>query len=361
MFNPSYENCRKRAIETLNGPRIDYNNSDCQDAVEQIIQDCGGQMEFKGSNAMWRYAIIASLPKAKAMKLGLKGGELTFRHADGYNSNYNDEMGDADHVGMFIGAKAYYDNGWSNGKGGWCDVFHSSQSRDQVCGSNLSKNDWTDVALAACVQYSDATYAAFGVRTATVVSENGKPVNLRKTKESSGSSNRIAGVPSGSSVLAGETDGEWTRVAYGGYAGWMQSKFVSGSTDTSQGLEGIIMAGSALYDAKVVTSGGILNIRSAPRTGGTDIGDIPNGDLLQVLEETNSEWARVFWNGMEGYVKREFISRITGASLDDDSDEVVGTSGGAYGLYIPCASLEAARALQSILRSGVVKHMEGGV
>ena len=44
----------------------------------------------------------------------------------------------------------------------------------------------------------------------------------------------------------------------------------------------------ALYDAQVVTSGGILNLRSEPRVAkATDIGDVPNGELLQVLEEMN--------------------------------------------------------------------------
>lgn len=76
----------------------------------------------------------------------------------------------------------------------------------------------------------------------------------------------------------------------------------------------------AIYDAKVVTTGGHLNFRSSPRVGGTDIGDIPNGALLQVFEETNEEWAKVYWNHKHGYVMRKFLSKIGDPTADSSSD-----------------------------------------
>lgn len=76
---------------------------------------------------------------------------------------------------------------------------------------------------------------------------------------------------------------------------------------------------AALYDARVMTSGGILNIRSEPRVAkATDIGDIPNGELLQVLEETSDVWAKVVYEGQTGYVQRAFLARIGNEEREDD-------------------------------------------
>lgn len=76
---------------------------------------------------------------------------------------------------------------------------------------------------------------------------------------------------------------------------------------------------AALYDARVMTSGGILNIRSEPRVAkATDIGDIPNGEMLQVLEETSDVWAKVVYEGQTGYVQRAFLARIGAEEAEDD-------------------------------------------
>jgi len=75
----------------------------------------------------------------------------------------------------------------------------------------------------------------------------------------------------------------------------------------------------ALYDAQVVTSGGILNLRSEPRVAKTtDIGDVPNGELLQVLEETNDVWAKVVWKGQTGYVQRAFLAKVGVEEMEND-------------------------------------------
>ena len=120
------------------------------------------------------------------------------------------------------------------------------------------------------------------------------------------------------------------------------------------------MANSALYDAKVVTTGGILNIRSSAENLGkkNDIGDIPNGSLLQVLEEVDDTWARVYYNGQEGFVNREFISQVGDPSeaVSDDGEEAASTAT-QYGVFLPCASLDAANALRNIMRGGIVRHV----
>jgi len=106
---------------------------------------------------------------------------------------------------------------------------------------------------------------------------------------------------------------------------WSHGGKVKGIDYTAHTNEGSLTIMAAIYDAKVVTTGGHLNFRSAPRVGGTDIGDIPNGTLLQVLAETNEDWSKVFYSGREGYVQRKFLQPIlpTGDDTEDVSGDTV--------------------------------------
>lgn len=105
-------------------------------------------------------------------------------------------------------------------------------------------------------------------------------------------------------------NGGWNRV---GLPKWIDYNVTEG---------GISMTEKAIYDAKVVTAnGGHLNFRKAPRTGGTDIGDIPCGALLQVFEEVDSSWARVYWDGQFGYVQRQFLQPIDDTTVSSAEDD----------------------------------------
>jgi uncharacterized protein YgiM (DUF1202 family) len=365
MKIPIAADVKRRAVETLNGATIPYSNSDCQDAVEQLVQDCGGEMEFAGSNDMWRHACIAIIPKAQALKTGglLSEGELTFRHSEGHNSKYNDNEGDASHVGMYIGSKAYYDDGWNN-TGGWCDVFHSSSSRGKVCGSNLTKNDWSDIGIPACIEFPESVYAAAGIERLTVNNANGKPVNMRKEKSTS--SVRLASVPNGATVLAAAGDGEWRRIAYDGKAGYMMAEYLSdyiggSAADTTEEETSMALSGKTC-----TVIGGGLNLRKSKSTSATRITQIPEGAAVYVYEDDGT-WAKVKYDDTVtshvGYCKSEFLVERGEDSADDfDGEEESGSSdsGSAkqYGIYIPCNSLEAAKALKSILSTGVIKAGE---
>lgn len=106
------------------------------------------------------------------------------------------------------------------------------------------------------------------------------------------------------------TDSKLGKWGYGGRLKGVQY------TDTG----GIFMA--SLYDAKITTTGGALNIRAAASKSGTLLGKAPNGDLVQVLEETSATWAKVYWEGITGYVMRAYLNVITGdAESDTETDE----------------------------------------
>ncbi len=133
------------------------------------------------------------------------------------------------------------------------------------------------------------------------------------------------------------TDGKLGKWAYFGRLKGLNYDDVTGDT----GQKGASMA--TLYDAKVTTTGGILNIRSAASISGKDLGDIPNGALVQVLEEVNADWARVYWEGIEGYVKREYLDRITGEDSGDSDD------GDAVTITLTVAEVAALRSIYAKL------------
>ncbi len=62
---------------------------------------------------------------------------------------------------------------------------------------------------------------------------------------------------------------------------------------------------------RVTTSGGSLNIRSAPSTSGSIVTTAPNGAILDVLD-TNAAagWYKVKYNGITGYASSQYITLI---------------------------------------------------
>lgn len=70
-----------------------------------------------------------------------------------------------------------------------------------------------------------------------------------------------------------------------------------------------------MITATVQTSGGILNIRDMPSSRGYDIGDIPNGASVQVLEKTSSEWWKVSYNGITGYCACAYLKEVENVSI----------------------------------------------
>ena len=67
-----------------------------------------------------------------------------------------------------------------------------------------------------------------------------------------------------------------------------------------------------LYEAFVdVDEGSTLNLRAKPATGSTKIlAKLPEGDIVDVLEETNDKWAKVEVDGQVGYCYRKYLEKI---------------------------------------------------
>ncbi|MBK8025559.1 MAG: SH3 domain-containing protein [Chloroflexi bacterium] len=55
-----------------------------------------------------------------------------------------------------------------------------------------------------------------------------------------------------------------------------------------------------------------LRLRAEPNVLSTQIGRIPWGDLLPILEQTRDGWYKVIWRGTVGWVASGFVKIIEG-------------------------------------------------
>lgn len=127
---------------------------------------------------------------------------------------------------------------------------------------------------------------------------------------------------------------------------WRRAGFLDAVTGYKKGDTNM-----TLYDAKVNTPDeGTLNFRNKPQKGGTRIGEIPYGTVVQVLEKTNNEWSKVFYSGKEGYVMSEYLEKI------EPGDGGEGTPvKGSFCVAFYFDSEEEANAFKAVCQKGQVE------
>lgn len=227
------------------GEQINYADVDCQAFMELIFQRCGQKINYAGSNDMYRNACtwVGTIEEAKKKGYLVPGAALFIVENDGNEpEKYKaDGKGNASHVGMYVGSNALTDVD-KNGKLRSCDVVHSSASMGRVAGSTL-KNAWTHVGLWKNVDFNvnynnDPINQENGDENMGNVSEaatvmyvntaNGMPVNFRKKADRKADLvPRVPEIPNGGIVTAHYTSGEWTKITYAGYDGYVMSEFLS--------------------------------------------------------------------------------------------------------------------------------------
>jgi len=140
-----------------------YAEMDCQAFVEYCVNSCGGRMAYAGSNDMYRNAsaYLATIENARAEGKLVPGAGLLIVEdvSDGTPAKYRgDGLGDATHVGLYVGEKALTDVDKS-GKSRVCNVVHSGSTMGRVAGSTLA-NGWTHVILFKEIDYAGVSIPA---------------------------------------------------------------------------------------------------------------------------------------------------------------------------------------------------------
>jgi len=138
---------------------------------------------------------------------------------------------------------------------------------------------------------------------AVVATESGS-LNLRS--EPNANSSVLTTIPKGAAVIVLNTGDAWTSVRYGGYDGYVMTRYLAFSQDSPAEKPSQPEPESSLT-ATVVTPSGTLNLRMLPHTGSRILARIPPYTVLRVLERS-AEWSMVEYQNWTGYVMNEFLS-----------------------------------------------------
>lgn len=147
MSKPTGAAVAAKAIATVAEGHT-YDEMDCQAFVEHCVNQCGGSMAYAGSNDMYRNSqvYLATIANAKADGRLVPGAGLLIVEevGDGTPAKYRgDGLGDATHVGLYVGENALTDTD-KNGNSRKCNTVHSSASRGRVVGGTTG-GGWTHV------------------------------------------------------------------------------------------------------------------------------------------------------------------------------------------------------------------------
>lgn len=109
----------------------------------------------------------------------------------------------------------------------------------------------------------------------------------------------------------------------------------------------------ALYKMRVELDSGCLNLRNGPSADSRDIGDIPNGAMVEVLVE--GDWPFIRHNGKSGYVSGKYLREL---SEEEIAVEETVEDDAKWGVFIPCKNQEQAEMFAQFFNVCVVCQRE---
>ncbi len=131
------------------------------------------------------------------------------------------------------------------------------------------------------------------------------------------------GAPVADRVLRGQTyqilgrdeASLWYLIQLSNGQGWVWHYYfnVNGNSYNAPVQNAFVTSGMPASETGVVgQSEATLRLRAEPNVLSTQIGRIPWGDLLPILERTRDGWYRVIWRGTVGWVAGDFVKLVTG-------------------------------------------------
>ncbi len=207
---------------------------DCSGAFVYAYRQFGKTIAH-GSNTIARKYITGKLLPISEAKPGMAAFKARLPGETGYElpgkfkpggASYNGDLNDYYHIGLVDN-----DPGW---------VLNAKGTKSGFCRDELTKkNGWDFAAYLKGVDYNNSAEK----KGETVMQEayvvlpsgaSGSTVNLRKS--ASTSAQLIARVPIRSKVEVEENQGQWSKIEYEGYSGWMMSEYLdfTGGTDGTE-------------------------------------------------------------------------------------------------------------------------------
>jgi SpoIID/LytB domain protein len=208
-------------------------------------------------------------------------------------------------------------------------------------GASLVRHSYTSsaasggsVAVPEATAASDASALAQSISARVVLDDPTARLNLRRSPDEG--STILAKIPNGSSINVESADAKgWIRASYGGEIGYVVSKYVQIAAPDAILLPSPAAAQAAQIDnavsARVSASGGSgsLNLRESPSLEARIITRIPaNAEVkLRAADAASvAEWVIVAYDGMSGYVMKQYLSIGGSAPIANAPVSAVDTS-----------------------------------
>lgn len=156
---------------------------------------------------------------------------------------------------------------------------------------------------------SNSTNSSAAVSTRTYSTTDN--LNLRASASTTG--RILTTIPKNKTVTYLSTSGSWHRVKYGSHTGFVSSKYIKVTTNsTSQKPPATAQKPNNVTPTSVTTytTTANLNMRLAANTSSKVLATIPNKTKLEVLSKQGT-WYRVKYKNQIGFVSASFVNSVT--------------------------------------------------
>ncbi len=108
-------------------------------------------------------------------------------------------------------------------------------------------------------------------------------------------------------VYLGEKSGNWYRVTYGGYTGYVSGNYVSFDPASANNHTPDSSEQRASTTYLYCTASDFVSLRTGPAVSYTELARIPHGYSMKYLGVKKDNWYYVYYNGYYGYVSASWV------------------------------------------------------
>ncbi|MGF9921287.1 SH3 domain-containing protein [Bacillus toyonensis] len=135
--------------------------------------------------------------------------------------------------------------------------------------------------------------------------------SLRVRSAANTSSSVLGNLKNGEKVtVLGKANG-WAKINYQGKEGYVSLEFITIGKDSIDPTNPTNPG--QVTEERAVVNASLLNVRKGPSTGAAAVGHLKNGETVTIIGKENG-WAKVRFNGGEGYVSLQFLKVKQGSS-----------------------------------------------
>ncbi|PFZ67278.1 mannosyl-glycoprotein endo-beta-N-acetylglucosamidase [Bacillus wiedmannii] len=135
--------------------------------------------------------------------------------------------------------------------------------------------------------------------------------SLRVRSAANTSSTILGTLKNGEKVtVLGKANG-WAKINYQGKEGYVSLEFITIGKDSIDPTNPTNPG--QVIEERAVVNASLLNVRKGPSTGAAAVGHLKNGETVTIIGKENG-WAKIRFNGGEGYVSLQFLKVKQGSS-----------------------------------------------